>query len=487
MIRSLVLILFLVSSVFGFGQTDTSFSLAIGDIGYEYGTEIVPSNSDFIIVGRRESNPDRQSDGYLLKINKEGEILWSSAIGENGIDSYEGTTVLSSGRIVSVGYTNSYGNLGYQAMYAIHDANGNLLSLQFGQSENWEFARAVTPAIDGGFIITGERFLNNGTTDIWVGMYDQNGQPLWVKSYGNQWNDGGLSVVQMPSGKIMVAGFTSDQSVQYPSLLELNSIGDSITTSTYTVQNSGQWNKVIYTSTHNLVVAGQNSVPGEDWNLLRASFDTNHVEFWSEELGGPDDDKWTSVTELHNGNLGFAGYSFSSIGAGDYDAFYGIFEFDNDFVQLTTQGGTQVDKINSVAAVDLGAILVGSTNSFGNGLDDIYVVRMNQSGVMNGGEETVLDNNYSIQTSNYLMDQESTDEIRLYPNPATDFIHISISGIRENQEIHCQVESIDGRLVRDVSITGGNSYIDISELNPGNYVLKVMYESNLKTLVIQKN
>jgi hypothetical protein len=61
---------------------------------------------------------------------------------------------------------------------------------------------------------------------------------------------------------------------------------------------------------------------------------------------------------------------------------------------------------------------------------------------------------------------------RIYPNPATDMLHIDIKGT--NQPYDVSLTDMTGRTLRDEHELSGDQAIDISSLSSGVYLVNVM-------------
>ena len=71
-----------------------------------------------------------------------------------------------------------------------------------------------------------------------------------------------------------------------------------------------------------------------------------------------------------------------------------------------------------------------------------------------------------VQTTTLGTSELTKNKIQIFPNPVTDLI--SIRGIDDGTSI--QIYTIDGRLVKSEMF---DSKIDVSQLAPGGYVLKI--------------
>lgn len=85
-----------------------------------------------------------------------------------------------------------------------------------------------------------------------------------------------------------------------------------------------------------------------------------------------------------------------------------------------------------------------------------------------------------IVTENTII--ERTDEIRVYPNPASDFIRIESSNTIDQAYLY----SIHGSLIKQVPAPGESATIDLTNLMSGTYILKLKNQSFSKTVKIVK-
>jgi len=69
----------------------------------------------------------------------------------------------------------------------------------------------------------------------------------------------------------------------------------------------------------------------------------------------------------------------------------------------------------------------------------------------------------------YLGVDEAENRIRVYPNPASDFVFVELSG---NDTDKIRIFSIDGKSLIEQNATGVRTLIDVSALNPGTYILE---------------
>lgn len=179
----------------------------------------------FVLSGFSESNDfdikdSRGSyDFWVLKIDRNGELLWQNSYGGSGIEiSYDIVTAGDKGYVV-VGNTFSDDgdiskNHGESDIWMIKiDDDGTLVwERNFGGGA-FDAAQSVALSSDGGFIISGNSkssgvdvTANAGENDMWLIKTDNNGQMVWQKAFGGDGLDYGYDALETEDGSIVMVG-----------------------------------------------------------------------------------------------------------------------------------------------------------------------------------------------------------------------------------------------------------------------------------------
>ena len=188
-------------------------------------------------------------------------------------------------------------------------------------------ANCVKQTLDHGYIIVGStNSFGAGGLDVYAIKTDKNGDTMWTRTYGGIYDDVGNAVIQNPDSTYMIVGYTF-------------SFG------------SGQ----------------------QDVYLIK--IDKNGNLLWSRTYGG---NNFESGNDIKRNSLGYyyiTGYTYS-YGAGNEDVYLLKIKSNGDTVWTRTFGGANGDETgNSVNLTSTGGCLItGSTNSFGAGNFDLYVV-----------------------------------------------------------------------------------------------------------------
>jgi len=119
---------------------------------------------------------------------------------------------------------------------------------------------------------------------------------------------------------------------------------------------------------------------GQSLSLMPNSIYLTNSNVWLKTFGGINDDFINSIQQTSDGGY-IIGGSTNSFGAGNLDAFIVKLDSSGNISWSKTIGGTNVDYINSIQQTsDGGYIIGGYTYSFGAGNEDVLIVKLDSSG-----------------------------------------------------------------------------------------------------------
>jgi len=199
---------------------------------------------------------------------------------------------------------------------------------------NSDGAVALVQTLDGGYALVGStQSFGAGNWDFWLVKVDASGNMMWNQTYGGTNIDIAYSVVQTLDGGYATAGST-------------NSFG-----------------------------AGN-----EDFWLIK--MDANGNMEWNQTYGGTNRDSAYSVVQTLDEGYTIAGVT-QSFGAGNWDFWLVKTDASGNMMWNQTYGEAGFDWAYSVVqTLDGGYALVGSTDSFGAGNWDFWLVKTDFSGVI---------------------------------------------------------------------------------------------------------
>jgi uncharacterized delta-60 repeat protein len=248
---------------------------------------------------------------------------------------------------------------------------------------NYDEARSVQQTADGGYIVAGRTLsFGAGLQDFYLVKTDNCGEPLWTRTYGGSSTDEAYSVQQTADGGYIVAGRTLSFGAGYDDfyLVKTNSQGDTLWTHTYGGWSNEYANSVRQTADGGYIMAGWTWSFGvaQDFYLVKAN--SSGDTLWTRTYGGSSSDWAYSVQQTADGGYIVAGET-ASFGAGDYDFYVVKTNAYGTPLWTRTYGRSGDDRAFSIQqTADGGYVVAGSTQSFGAGAEDFYLVKTNSLG-----------------------------------------------------------------------------------------------------------
>ncbi|MFZ8835378.1 MAG: T9SS type A sorting domain-containing protein [Candidatus Caldipriscus sp.] len=199
----------------------------------------------------------------------------------------------------------------------------------------------------------------------------------FAKTYGGTFDDWAYSVQQTSDGGYIVAGYKSGDIF----LIKTDANGDIIWAKAYGGTSYEQAYSVQQTSDGGYIVAGYTSSFGAGYNdIFLIKTDAYGNLQWAKTYGGTDYDLAYSVQQTSDGGYIVAGYTWS-FSMGYYDIFLIKTDANGNVIWAKTYGEIDWDKAYSVHHTsDGGYIVAGSTESFGAGGRDIFLIKTDANG-----------------------------------------------------------------------------------------------------------
>ena len=135
------------------------------DVGYSV---CQSEDGRYLVVGGTMSFGAGSYDVFAFKVDSSGDVLWSKTYGGSGWDEAFSVKRVNGGYVIA-GMTNSFGSGGYDFYLLRIDENGDTLwSATFGGS-GWEECHSVCPTSDGGYILAGlTNSFGSGDHDVYL-------------------------------------------------------------------------------------------------------------------------------------------------------------------------------------------------------------------------------------------------------------------------------------------------------------------------------
>ena len=294
------------------------------------------------------------------------DTLWTNTFGGSSSDYGYCVKQTTDGGYIITGRTDSYGKGGRDFWLIKTDSNGDSTwTKTFGGSSNDE-GRSIQQTTDGGYIITGyTRSIGNGGKDFWLIKTDSNGDSTWTRTFGGSGNDYGRSVQQTADGGYVITGstWTYGNGEVDIWLIKTDSLGQEEWSQIFGGSSNDEGRSVHQTTEGGYIITGSTWSFGngeEDIWLIKT--DSLGQEVWNQTFGGSSGDYGFSVQQTTDGGYIVAGITFS-YGNGQQDVWLIKTDINGDSTWTKTFGGSSQDFGYSVQqTTDGGYVITGTTD-----------------------------------------------------------------------------------------------------------------------------
>ena len=454
----------------GFCTHTAGNSLTIDQQGNIY---VFGSFATLISIGNNVffTSSNCEVDMFISKYDANGNVLWAKQLPGTGSQNFANSICAdNAGHIYITGST---------ASDSLDLGNGQILYSNIPVTPNKSFLAKLDTAgvclwVRGGLggagisadamgniwatgsfmgtIAQGSQVANASTAndyDIYVAKYDSNGNVLFLKSAGGAHSDAGKDIVTDAAGNAYVTGH----------FLFSASFGSN------NVNANGMYDAFI------------------------AKYDANGNVSWVRTAGGSEQDYGKAIALDASGRLFISGTFNDAMVFGNTiaasnsapDLFVAKMDTTGNFHWAKSAGGPGIEEAYGLAAGINNDIFISggfeSTAEFG--ADNIT----STGGTFNMFLSRITFENIPVPNG---INEMHDDAISIYPNPASDVVHIKLSGEHENASI--EIIDMCGKVVMQDKTTNENTMIDVRGLSAGVYFAQIRSRNRniVRTLLISR-
>jgi len=281
------------------------------------------SDGGYIVVG--ETNSFGELDIFLIKTDAKGNIQWAKTYEVMDFEYASYVQQTSDGGYIVAGLTTHFrGNL--DILLIKTDANGNIIWAKTYEGTDYDYVSSVQQTSDGGYILAGYTgSFGAGESDIFLIKTEAKGNIQWAKTYGEKGSERASSVRQTSDGGYILAGYTDSFGAGEGDifLIKTDANGNIIWAKTYGGEFDDKAFSVQQTSDGGYIVAGYTGSFGDgDWNIFLIKTDAKGNIQWAKTYGEADtiDREAFPVQQTSDGGYILASTTIS-LGAGERDIF----------------------------------------------------------------------------------------------------------------------------------------------------------------------
>lgn len=268
------------------------------------------------------------------------------------------------------------------ALFSVFLTGVYLSPCNFYSSLVESYGSSFVQTADQGFAIAGFTSYEGIThEDALVIKTNSSGDQLWMKRFGGKHEDGAFSIIENSDKDLIVCGFTDTfGNLNYDSwIIKINEKGDHIWNKTVKIINGSACLSIIQDLDGGYVFTGLANY-SDSPDILLVKVDKKGKMLWHKTYGGEKDDVGLSVVHAKEGGYVITGYT-SSLTNGKEDVCVIKTNKKGDKIWSKVYGGPENDRGHSIINTDdEGFVIAGFTQSFGEGLDDIWLIKLDHKG-----------------------------------------------------------------------------------------------------------
>lgn len=374
-INCCICIFFFLSSISSIAQITFQRTFGIGT--YNEGRCVKQTfDGGYIIAGTESDAGNGATDFYLLKIDSVGNFKWHKTYGGTGIDRGYAVEQLADSGYAVAGYSNSNGAGGYDAFLVRVDKNGDTLWTKYYGTTDWDFVYTMTTTNDNGFILAGNSYgFGSANTATYFLKIDSSGTEQWSKSFSLLSESYINSIASSPDGFAASGYAVSSSGNEDMLVLKLNFSGDTLWKRITGAGSANEHGNGVDIGPDSSIIVGGFVVDtgNSDDYLVKLDRDGNILFEHSFPQPGQE-----GINDIHFQNDSFYVAAFtSSFGFGGKDSHYYLTDTFGFYTIGSTQGGIDNEVAYHIERTsDSGYILCGSSTSYTPGLQSVYVVKI---------------------------------------------------------------------------------------------------------------
>lgn len=258
--------------------------------------------------------------------------------------------------------------------------DGNIVTGARGQYYNIANCQAIATVIEGKKKREGKRFSPAEFLHVKSASFVAK-DLIWAKTYGGSGADGARAVCLCPDGGFLITGYTFSQGAGDADVLVIrtDNQGNMLWSRTFGGVGTEYGNGGICLADGYLVVGYTTSFGSGSKDVYLVKLNRDGREAWSQTYGGPSWDVGVALCATHDDHYVVCGYTHS-FGEGEEDVYLIKTDRSGKEIWSKTYGGKRLDMGNSVCLTDKDGFLVGATSGSFSENTDFLLIRTDARG-----------------------------------------------------------------------------------------------------------
>jgi len=372
----------------------------------EFAWDIVETDEgNFVICGITIGKNLLNINGWIVKINNQGDVIWTKELGGEGQDFLTCVIQNSDKELVFTG-TKNQPPFGKQVWFLILDKNGNLLKEKAIGGKEEDNGHRIIQNKDGSYMILGDTKsfgTQRGGKDVLLLNLDSKGEVLWRRAYDLGGQDMGTDIIPFQNNKYLITAVSCTANCGglfqqgFSTYILIDSEGNILKTKIFKEGKKNKFIHLVSTADGGAIIVGATSkkerFPSEDVWVVKLD---KEVEMeWERTFGSYGRyDGGLGIFQSPDGGYYLCAYSQSlQTKQMDYDNWW-LLKLDSKGNLLWSKwwgGPLNDDPYAIIPTSDGGLIMAGWRDANSNpfyklslGNADFYVIKTDANGELNG-------------------------------------------------------------------------------------------------------
>ncbi|AFM05186.1 hypothetical protein Fleli_2833 [Bernardetia litoralis DSM 6794] len=289
---------------------------AVGDKGFDAANTIIKCNDgNFILLGRTDSYGAGDMNMSAIKVDASGNIIWNKNYGAE--ESEEGYTGLETtdGGFIFAGYSDSYGaGSDIKDGWIVRtDAKGSRIwDKTFGSNQSIDEIYSIVQTDEGNYMVLMNSIpIATGKSDIILLEIDDKGETIWKKSFGGKSSEQAKSLAKTEDGYLIAGHVEGEMMTKWDMLLiHVDKKGNKKWEKTYGGGDNEMANVVKVMPSGNILIAGYSYTYAEgSHDAWVVCADKNGKKLWDKNFGGLSTDEIFDILVTDNSEIILIGYT----------------------------------------------------------------------------------------------------------------------------------------------------------------------------------
>ena len=339
-----------------------------------------------------------------------------------------------------------------------------------------------------GYILLGGRNFSE-EKDAVIVKVDNNGDFLWEQTYGGDLQDGSSSAVATNENGLIFAMTSDSYGINGGKaivIIETDSLGFIQKQDILYPEINGGASYIDYDSLGGLIMTGLHRYPEEPSNyqypVFTARVDSNYQEVWKKVFSAPYFIGINNIRSISGGRALVYGTRGEQYG-NNYFGWIELFNIEDGSVIWSRDdyhfSPESLNEIFDVKPTPDGGFIVGGrcirTDISGQG-SNMWLMKLDSLGNWEQPSDTMVQDTIIDALSTI----EHSISLKLFPNPATDIVHIQIDEWNQDANWSMLIHDLQGRVVKQAILHAPQHHFSVNDCLAGVYFVSVFKDGVLR-------